>query len=223
MLYNNERREWEHSGGTQGISRIHVYHHPINNTYRIVGRKLPEQTVCRGLIFLLWYSEIWEKVKVLLIMNCTCNLSCVTIVKLSQRPFQQLNIESRESITPNSGLVSLAGMKCENWDTNIENRDAVSENGEIVKNEVSILDRILDSYKDWESSVNFLLNSTVFWKKVALSLRKLGGAEQETISRIQWPSWITLSSKRCSEMSRGGKQIIQLYTHKTYRFSLDHD
>lgn len=87
----------------------------------------------------------------------------------------------------------------------------------------SILDRILDSYKDWESSVNFLLNSTVFWKKVALSLRKLGGAEQETISRIQWPSWITLSSKRCSEMSRGGKQIIQLYTHKTYRFSLDHD
>lgn len=130
MLYNNERREWEHSGGTQGISRIHVYHHPINNTYRIVGRKLPEQTVCRGLNFLLWYSEIREKVKVLLIMNCTCNLSCVTIVKLSQRPFQQLNIESRESITPNSGLVSLAGIKYENWDTNIENRDAVSENGD---------------------------------------------------------------------------------------------
>ena len=45
MLYNNERREWEHSGGSQGISRIHVYHHPLNNTYRIVGRKVQDQTV----------------------------------------------------------------------------------------------------------------------------------------------------------------------------------
>lgn len=45
MLYNNERREWEHSGGSQGISRIQVYHHPLNNTYRIVGRKVQDQTV----------------------------------------------------------------------------------------------------------------------------------------------------------------------------------
>ena len=46
MLYNNERKEWEHSGGSSGISRVHVYHHPTNNTYRIVGRKVQDHTVC---------------------------------------------------------------------------------------------------------------------------------------------------------------------------------
>ena len=46
MLYNNERKEWEHSGGSSGISRVHVYHHPINNTYRIVGRKVQDHAVC---------------------------------------------------------------------------------------------------------------------------------------------------------------------------------
>ena len=46
MLYNNERKEWEHSGGSQGISRIQVYHNLRNNTYRIVGRKVQDQSVC---------------------------------------------------------------------------------------------------------------------------------------------------------------------------------
>ena len=74
-------------------------------------------------------------------------------MKLSQRPFQQSNIESRESITRDSnksrsGLVSLTGIECENRDANIENR-------------VSILDSILDSCEDRESSVNLLLNGTI--------------------------------------------------------------
>ena len=51
MLYNNERKEWEHSGGSQGISRVHVYHHPINNTYRIVGRKVQDHAVCFELAY----------------------------------------------------------------------------------------------------------------------------------------------------------------------------
>ena len=51
MLYNNERKEWEHSGGSQGISRVHVYHHPINNTYRIVGRKVQDHAVCFQLVY----------------------------------------------------------------------------------------------------------------------------------------------------------------------------
>ena len=127
-------------------------------------------------------------------MSCTCNFSRVTIVKLSQRPFQQSSIKSRESITRNSNkslssLVSLTGIK-------YENQDAVSENQEVVK-------KVLDSCKDWESSVSLLLNSTVFWKKVALYWRKLRGAKRESILGMQRPSWIILSSKSCSEMSRG--------------------
>ena len=50
MLYNNERKEWEHSGGSSGISRVHVYHHPVNNTYRIVGRKVQDHTVCEQVL-----------------------------------------------------------------------------------------------------------------------------------------------------------------------------
>ena len=50
MLYNNQRKEWEHSGGSGGISRVHLYHHPINNTYRIVGRKVQDHAVCLQLV-----------------------------------------------------------------------------------------------------------------------------------------------------------------------------
>ena len=56
MLYNNERKEWEHSGGSSGISRVHVYHHPVNNTYRIVGRKVQDHTVCYKLKTYVMYT-----------------------------------------------------------------------------------------------------------------------------------------------------------------------
>lgn len=58
MLYNNDKKEWEHSGGSSGISRVHVYHHPVNNTYRIVGRKVQDHTVCQQLKMLLLFTWI---------------------------------------------------------------------------------------------------------------------------------------------------------------------
>jgi len=45
MLYDNDRKQWQHSGGTPGLSRVNIYHHPGNNTFRIVGRKLDDHTV----------------------------------------------------------------------------------------------------------------------------------------------------------------------------------
>ena len=70
------------------------------------------------------------------------------------------------------GLVSLAEIEyenrdalIENRDTLIKNRDALIENRDVViANRVTILDSILDSYRDRESSVNLLLNSTVLYK-----------------------------------------------------------
>ena len=59
---------------------------------------------------------------------------------LETKPFQSIINKDR------SGLVSPAG---------IENRDAT------IENQVSILDLILDSREDRESSVNLLLNGTV--------------------------------------------------------------
>ena len=55
---------------------------------------------------------------------------------------------------------SLAGIEYENRDENIENRDALIENRDVViENRVSIL----DSCRDRESSVNLLLNGTVYY------------------------------------------------------------
>ena len=73
--------------------------------------------------------------------------------------------ECRESIIARNsrcGLVSLAEIEYENRDALIENRDALIENRDLViANRVSILDSILDSCRDRESSVNLLLNGTV--------------------------------------------------------------
>ena len=69
---------------------------------------------------------------------------------------------TRNSNKSRSGLASLTGIEYENRDANIENRDALIENRDIViENRVSILDWILDSCEDRESSVNLLLNGTV--------------------------------------------------------------
>ncbi|XP_031563825.1 protein enabled homolog isoform X2 [Actinia tenebrosa] len=45
MLYDNEKKQWQPSGGSQGLSRVNVYHHPVNNTFRIVGRKVNDHAV----------------------------------------------------------------------------------------------------------------------------------------------------------------------------------
>jgi len=69
--------------------------------------------------------------------------SRVNYLKLKQKPFR-------------------SGESHRNRDTNIENRDALIENRDVViENRVSILDSILDSREDRESSVNLLLNGTV--------------------------------------------------------------
>ena len=88
--------------------------------------------------------------------------------------------ECRESIIAQNsrcGLASLAEIEYENRDALIENRDALIENRDalienrdalienrdvVIANRVSILDSILDSCRDRESSVNLLLNGTVY-------------------------------------------------------------
>ena len=46
MLYSYEREEWEDSGD----ALVQVYHHLVNNTYRIVARKFKDESVCLQLI-----------------------------------------------------------------------------------------------------------------------------------------------------------------------------
>ncbi|XP_057316985.1 vasodilator-stimulated phosphoprotein-like isoform X2 [Hydractinia symbiolongicarpus] len=45
MIYNNDIKKWEHAGGAQGMSRVHVYFNPGSDSYRIVGRKVNDNEV----------------------------------------------------------------------------------------------------------------------------------------------------------------------------------
>ena len=50
MLQNKDTKQWEHAGGSPGKAELYVYHHPINKTYRIFGRKQSDQSVCWQLV-----------------------------------------------------------------------------------------------------------------------------------------------------------------------------
>jgi WH1 domain len=45
MIYDEGNRRWIPSGSSQGLSKIHIYQHTVNNTFRVVGRKLHDHEV----------------------------------------------------------------------------------------------------------------------------------------------------------------------------------
>lgn len=45
MVYDDVNKKWIPSGGTSGLSKVHIYHHQIHNTFRVVGRKLQDHEV----------------------------------------------------------------------------------------------------------------------------------------------------------------------------------
>jgi len=38
MIYDDTNKRWIASGISQAVSKVHIYHHTINNTFRVVGR-----------------------------------------------------------------------------------------------------------------------------------------------------------------------------------------
>ncbi len=51
MVYDDGNKKWVPSGSSQGISKVQIYHHSVNNTFRVVGRKLNDhevRTVCQS-------------------------------------------------------------------------------------------------------------------------------------------------------------------------------
>ena len=51
MIYDDQSKKWVPSGNTQGLSKVQIYHHTANNTFRVVGRKLQDHEV--GQLFLI--------------------------------------------------------------------------------------------------------------------------------------------------------------------------
>lgn len=48
MIYDDGNKRWVPSGSSAGLAKVHIYHHSVNNTFRVVGRKLPDHEVlCR--------------------------------------------------------------------------------------------------------------------------------------------------------------------------------
>ncbi|XP_070571356.1 vasodilator-stimulated phosphoprotein-like isoform X2 [Ptychodera flava] len=45
LLFDEGNKKWIPSGGTGGLSRVHIYHHSVNNTFRVVGRLKIDQSV----------------------------------------------------------------------------------------------------------------------------------------------------------------------------------
>ena len=45
MIYDDQSKKWVPSGNTQGLSKVQIYHHTANNTFRVVGRKLQDHEV----------------------------------------------------------------------------------------------------------------------------------------------------------------------------------
>jgi len=45
MVYNDVDKKWIPGGSSPGISKVNIYHHSVNNTFRVVGRKLQDMEV----------------------------------------------------------------------------------------------------------------------------------------------------------------------------------
>eukprot|EP00095_Tigriopus_kingsejongensis_P008599 maker-scaffold460_size165339-snap-gene-0.25 protein:Tk08599 transcript:maker-scaffold460_size165339-snap-gene-0.25-mRNA-1 annotation:"protein enabled isoform x2" len=45
MIYDDVNKNWMPSGSSHGLSKVHIYHHFINSTFRVVGRKLQDHEV----------------------------------------------------------------------------------------------------------------------------------------------------------------------------------
>lgn len=45
MIYDDENKKWIHSGTSTGVSKVHIYQHLTQNTFRVVGRKLHDHEV----------------------------------------------------------------------------------------------------------------------------------------------------------------------------------
>ena len=47
MIYDDLNKKWVPSGSSHGLSKVHIYHHFLNNTFRVVGRKLQDHEVSK--------------------------------------------------------------------------------------------------------------------------------------------------------------------------------
>lgn len=47
MIYDDINKKWVPSGTSSGLSKVHIYQHTVQQTFRVVGRKLQDHEVRR--------------------------------------------------------------------------------------------------------------------------------------------------------------------------------
>ncbi|XP_050527711.1 protein enabled isoform X2 [Daktulosphaira vitifoliae] len=52
MIYDDSSKKWIPSGTSSGLSKVHIFKHMINNTFRVVGRKLQDHEVVINCVIL---------------------------------------------------------------------------------------------------------------------------------------------------------------------------
>lgn len=45
VVYDDVNKKWVPSGSSSGLSKVQLYHHQVNNTFRVVGRKLQDHEI----------------------------------------------------------------------------------------------------------------------------------------------------------------------------------
>lgn len=45
MVYDDVNKKWVPSGSSSGLSKVHIYQHTIQQTFRVVGRKIHDHEV----------------------------------------------------------------------------------------------------------------------------------------------------------------------------------
>uniref|UniRef100_A0A1S4L5C4 Uncharacterized protein n=2 Tax=Ixodes scapularis TaxID=6945 RepID=A0A1S4L5C4_IXOSC len=45
LVYDDNNKKWVPSGSSSGLSKVHIYQHTVNGTFRVVGRKLHDHEV----------------------------------------------------------------------------------------------------------------------------------------------------------------------------------
>lgn len=76
MIYDDNSKKWVPSGTSSGLSKVHIFKHVINNTFRVVGRKLQDHEV-----ILLYY--ILSMIKICNFQPSIFNLSHNVLVGLT--------------------------------------------------------------------------------------------------------------------------------------------
>ncbi|XP_075213474.1 uncharacterized protein LOC142319739 isoform X3 [Lycorma delicatula] len=52
MVYDDANKKWIPSGSSSGLSKVHIFQHQLNNTFRVVGRKLQDHEVVINCVIL---------------------------------------------------------------------------------------------------------------------------------------------------------------------------